>query len=151
MKRIMLLLIMSLVFAGCNGGPNKTNIELIQNMMDQVSIKLQDWDPAQGDQTQMRTPPDGTVVRGKAFYKFRSDPGVVEKEVNPLAGNTAPEVMTVGRHNFDIYCAVYHGSTGAGNGSVAEKMSVKPRNLLGADALAYSDGRIYYAIIAVVS
>lgn len=134
--------------AGCNAGPNKTNIEVIQNMMDQISIKSQDWDPKQGDAGQMRTPPEGAISRGHAPYKYLGDPAGGAAEKNPLGGDMSPETLTVGRKYYDIYCSVCHGATGAGNGTVAEKMSVKPRNLISADAKGYSDGRIFYAITA---
>jgi mono/diheme cytochrome c family protein len=134
--------------AGCNAGPNQTNIEVIQNMMDQVSVKSQDWDPRDGDKGQMRTPPAGTVARGHAPYKFAGDPAGGAAEKNPLAGDMSPETLTVGRKYYDIYCAVCHGATGAGDGTIASKMAVKPRNLINADAKAYSDGRINYAIVA---
>ena len=142
------LIVGVVVLAGCNASGNKTNIELIQNMMDQVSIKSQDWDPKQGDQVQMRTPPAGTVARNRPGYKYADDPAAGEKQANPLAGNMSPEIMELGRKKYDIYCAVCHGATGAGEGPVAEKMAVKPRNLINAEAKAYSDGRIYHAITA---
>ena len=145
MKRIFL--ISSLVlFAGCNGGPNQTNIEIIQNMMDTEVIKSQGWVPAQGDKLQMLTPPDHTVSRGHPPYLYTGDPAGAEKQVNPFAGDMSPETLTLGHKTFDIYCALCHGAAGGGDGRIAPKMLVKPRNLLGADALAYSDGRIYDAI-----
>lgn len=136
------------LITGCNAGPNTTNIELVQNMMDQQSIKSQDWDPAQGDKVQMRTPPDGSVARGVPPYAFQNDPGGAEKQTNPLGGNRSPEVLTLGRKTYDIYCGVCHGAGGRGDGPVAEKMAVKPRNLINDEAKAFSDGRIYHAITA---
>jgi len=148
MKRLILLNTMILLLVGCNAGPNQTNIELIQNMMDQPSIKSQDWDPNNPDQVQMRQPPAGTVARGKAPYKFQNDPEGGEKEANPLAGNMSPEVLTLGRQKYDIFCAVCHGPGGNNDGTVSDKMPVKPRLLLSDEARGYSDGRIYFAITA---
>jgi mono/diheme cytochrome c family protein len=132
----------------CNAGGNNTNIEWIQNMMDQVSIKSQDWNPAEGDKVQMRMPPPGTVARGHAPYKYANDSVAAEKQPNPLAGNNDPATLEKGRKYYDIYCLVCHGDKGAGDGPVAEKMAVKPRNLLLPEAKAYTDGRIYHAIVA---
>lgn len=137
-----------LLLAACNGGPNKTNIELIQNMMDQPSIKSQDWVPEDGDKGQMRTPPAHTISRGHPPYKYKDDPAGAEKQVNPYAGKMTDDVLQVGQKNYGIYCAVCHGTNGGGDGKVAEKMLVKPRNLISADAKTYSDGRIYHAITA---
>ena len=148
MRRLFFLTTVSVMLAGCNGGPNKTNIELIQNMMDQPTIKSQDWVPEEGDKLQMRNPPAHTVARGQTPYPYADDPAAAEKMANPFAGNMSAETLTVGRHAYDIYCAVCHGAKGAGDGTVAEKMAVKPRNLISAEAKAYSDGRIYHAITA---
>lgn len=136
------------LLTACNGSGNNTNIEWIQNMMDQVSIKSQDWDPKEGDKVQMRMPPVGTVARGHTPYKFANDPAGAEKQANPLAGKTSPEIMEKGHKYYGIYCLVCHGEKGGGDGLVAEKMAVKPRNLLLPEAKAYTDGRIYHAITA---
>ncbi len=133
---------------GCNGSGNNTNIEWIQNMMDQVSIKSQDWDPREGDKVQMRQPPAHTVARGHTPYKYATDSVGAEKQPNPLSGNNAPDILERGRKSYDIYCLVCHGAKGGGDGLVAEKMAVKPRNLLLPEVKAYSDGRIYHAITA---
>lgn len=133
---------------GCNGGKDQTNIEVITNMMDQESIKSQDWYPADGDKVQMRMPPKGAVARGHAPYAFADDPEGAGREKNPLAGNASPEVLQEGRKQYDIYCAVCHGATGNGEGSpnVMKFMAMKPRNLLLAPAKAYTDGHINYVI-----
>lgn len=135
------------VLAGCNGGPNKTNIELVTNMMDQESIKSQGWDH-KDDKVQMRMPAEGTIPRGQVPYPYANDPAAADRQPNPLAGDMSAETLTLGNKTYEIYCKVCHGATGAGDGSVAEKMAVKPRNLLTPEALAYTDGRIYHAITA---
>lgn len=143
-----LILATLLILAGCNGGPNKTNIELVQNMMDQPVVKSQGWIPEEGANTQMRVPPVHTVARNEYIYKYADDIAGGDRQSNPIAGQMTPQVLETGRKYYDIYCAVCHGHTGAGDGTVAERMAVKPRNLLGADAKAYSDGRIFHAISA---
>ena len=145
MKRLFLLGGMLSIVA-CNGGVNKTNIELIQNMMDQPSVKSQDWVPEDGDKLQMRTPPKGTIARGYPPYAFENDIAGAEKQPNPFAGDTSEKVMSSGKKYYGIYCLVCHGDLGAGDGKAATKMAVKPRNLINDAAKAYSDGRIYHAI-----
>jgi mono/diheme cytochrome c family protein len=148
MKRILFCIAALLLLARCNAGNNQTNIEVIQNMMDQEPIKSQDWDPRDGDKVQMRMPPDFTVSRGNPPYVYANDPGGAEKQKNPLAGNMSAETLTLGRKTYDVYCALCHGAEGQGNGRIAEKMAVKPRNLVSDEAKAYSDGRIYHAVTA---
>lgn len=135
-----------MVLVGCTGGKNQTNIELVQNMMDQESIKSQDWYPADGDQLQMRTPPEGTVPRNFEVYPFPNDPEAAGGLKNPLAGDSSAEIMDLGHKNFQIYCAVCHGDKGMGDGTVAEKMAVRPPSLLTDKIKNYPDGRIFHII-----
>jgi mono/diheme cytochrome c family protein len=145
MKRCFWILVLG-ALVGCNAGHNQTNIELVQNMMDEPNIKSQDWVPQDGDKGQMRMPPDHTISRGHVPDDFAGDPGAADKARNPFAGQMSPEVLSVGRHYFEIYCSICHGHDGAGDGTVAVKMAVKPRDLVTADAKGYTDGRIYYAM-----
>lgn len=135
-----------LILAACNGGPNRTNIEIIQNMMDQISIKSQDWDPSQGDKMQMRMPPENTISREMVPYQFKTDAAAGWKQTNPHAGDQSAEFLTLGNKYYTTYCLPCHGESGQGNGLVAEKMAVKPRNLVSPEAKAYGDGRIFHAI-----
>lgn len=136
-----------LVLIGCNGGKNQTNIELVTNMMDQESIKSQDWDPSDGEKSQMRMPPEGTVPQNFEVYPYPDDPEAAGNNLkNPLAGDLSPENLELGQKNFAIYCAVCHGDKGAGDGTVAEKMAVRPPSLLTDKVRNYPDGRIYHII-----
>lgn len=153
MKRLLLglLLLLSPVvtLVGCNGGKNMTNIELMQDMMDQTSIKSQDWDPNKGDKVQMRMPPEGTVPRGFTPYKYATDPEGAEKNLaNPYAGDMSADMMERGKKHFTIYCAVCHGPSGTGDGPVRDKMPVKPPSLLSDKVRNYKDGRIFHIMTA---
>lgn len=134
---------------GCNGGVDKTNIEIIQNMMDQTSLKAQDWNPEHPDEPVMRVPPVGSVPRG---YNPMREALVLDAEaagrelVNPLGQNFSPEILNVGKEKYEIYCSVCHGHTGAGDGTVAEKMAIRPPSLLSEKINTYPDGRIYHVI-----
>ncbi len=148
MKKLVFVLSVALFLTACNGSKNQTNIELIQNMMDQPNIKSQDWDPKDPEKLQMRIPPAKTVSRGNTPYKYANDPAGAEKDVNPLAADMSPEVLTIGHTKYDFYCALCLGATGNNEGTITPQMPVKPRALMSDEAKAYSDGRIYYAITA---
>ncbi len=148
LKFVTVALSATVGLVGCNGGKNQTNIELIQNMMDQESIKSQDWDPKMGDQVQMRLPPEGTVAIGKTPYEFQNDPAGAERQVNPLSGDMSAETLALGKKSYEVYCKVCHSADGNSTTPVADKMAVKPRLLATGDVLTYSDGRIYHAITA---
>lgn len=135
----------AIAVVGCTGGKNKTNVELIQNMMDQVSVKSQDWDPLNPAKTQMRVPPVGTVSRELTPYKYVGDPlGAEQNLKNPL--EATPEVLSRGQKYYNIYCNVCHGDTGIGDGPVAAKMAVKPPSLMSEKVRGFKDGRIFHII-----
>ncbi len=145
MKRLGLSLIAGILLAGCNGGRNQPNIEVIQNMFDQESIKSQDWDPRDGDKVQMRMPPEGTLPRGFEPYKYPTDPeGAGKNLVNPFKGDTSEVVMAEGKKFFNTYCSVCHGFEGKGDGTVSVKMPVKPPPLISDKIKNYPDGRIFH-------
>ncbi len=146
MKRLWWFTLIFLM--GCNAGKNQTNIEVIQNMMDQQSIKSQDWYPTDGDRTQMRHPPEGTVPRGFEVYPYPNDPEAAGQNLkNPLAGDFSAETLELGQKNYVIYCGVCHGMKGDGLGPVAAAMAVKPPALLSDKVRTFPDGRIYHIIV----
>lgn len=145
MKHVGWLLV--LVLAGCNAGKNQTNIELVTNMMDQPSVKSQDWHPSSGEKSLMRLPPEGTIPQNYEVYPYPNDPEAAGRELkNPLAGDLSPETLELGQKNYNIYCAVCHGPQGAGDGPVAEKMALRPPSLLTDKVRNFPDGRIYHII-----
>lgn len=136
-----------LSLTACNAGKNQTNIELIQDMMDQINVKSQDWDESKPGMRANMIPPANTVPRGFVPYKYRGKP--VEAEaglMNPLAGDFSPQVLELGKKNYTIYCGVCHGETGKGDGKVAPSMLVPPKNLLADNARNMKDGRIFHII-----
>tara|TARA_B100001248_G_scaffold261981_1_gene255355 strand:+ start:7110 stop:7649 length:540 start_codon:yes stop_codon:yes gene_type:complete len=137
----------TLVFAlvACDSKSDKPNVELIQNMMESPAIKAQDYDPSKKDYQAMRMPPEGTVAQGKAPYMYKAQPEKAGKElVNPFSGNE--QVLEKGKLLYDTYCMVCHGPKGLGNGTVADKMLVKPPVMNSEKVVSWSDGRIYHVI-----
>lgn len=144
-----LLSLSALIFiVGCNGGKNSPNIELIQDMMDQVSVKAQDWDQSAPNHMANRIPPENTNPIGHKAIPYKNDPQMAgEKIMNPLAGQFSPDIIELGKAKYDIYCAVCHGDTMKGDGPVAPKMMVvKPPPLVSDKVKGYKDGRIFHVI-----
>lgn len=145
-KQFPLVLLIGLLVS-CNGGKNQPNIELVQNMMDQESIKAQDWDQKQPGKAMMLLPPEGTVPKGFKPYLYSGKPIQAQENLkNPIADNFTPEILEVGKKHYTVFCGVCHGATGAGDGLVGTKMTVKPPSLLTAKIKGYNDGRIYHII-----
>lgn len=147
MKKLLSLSVLLFV-VGCNGGKNKPNIELIQDMMDQESVKAQDWNAFSPNHMANRLPPENTNPIGHKEVPYKNDPQMAgEKLINPLAGDFSPEMLSLGKAKYEIYCLVCHGATMKGDGPVAPKMMVvKPPALVSDKVKGYKDGRIFHVI-----
>lgn len=125
----------------------ETNVELVQDMMDQPALKAQDYEPSNPTKGSSRLPPTGTVPVGYTPYKYAGNPAeAAAKLKNPYAGNTTAEVLELGRKKFENYCALCHGYTGAGDGPVAPKMALKPPPVTSDKIIAMADGGIFHII-----
>ncbi len=129
---------------GCNGGKNRTNIELIRGMMDQRSLKAQDWDGARGKPAAM-LPPRGTLPMGHEPYKhsFESS-AALEAPAEWQA--LSLEQLQQAKELYRVYCAVCHGAGGRGKGTVGEFLTLQPPDLLAAQVKAYAAGQLYHII-----
>ncbi|CAN5697689.1 hypothetical protein BH10BDE1_BH10BDE1_01860 [soil metagenome] len=126
---------------------SEPNIELIQDMMDQPALKAQDHEPSDPLKASSRLPPEGTVPVGYTPYKYAGNAAEAALKLkNPFAGNTKAEILELGRRKFEIYCAICHGFGGAGDGTVAPKMALKPPPLISAKIKAVTDGAIFHII-----
>ncbi|MCB0419671.1 MAG: cytochrome c [Bdellovibrionales bacterium] len=149
-KNLTAISLLALFLVACNAGKDQTNIEIFDDHFDQISVKAQDWDPKLGMDAGMRIPPEGTVPKGFKPYKYRfQPPEVAEKAIkNPYADDFSPAFIERGKNRYDIYCAVCHGTGGAGDGTVAEKFLLKPPSLIVDPILGFNDGRFFHTITA---
>jgi len=128
--------------AGCDGKRDKPNIELVQDMMVSPAIKTQDYDPDVDGGLAMRLPPEGTVPQNFDVYMYKYDPDGAGKNLkNPIEGQ-----LEQGKKVYEIYCAVCHGLTGQGDGTVAKKLLLPPPSLVTQKVKDWPDGRIYHVI-----
>ncbi len=137
--------LLPLFVLGCSGGKNTPTIELIQDMMDQVSVKSQDYDKLRNEPGN-RVPPAHTVPRGYAAEKY-SDPIQAENNLKSPLDMNDEKVIARGKAKFEIYCALCHGTSG----HAAEDSKLKPYiplipPLVSDKVKAFKDGRIYYII-----
>lgn len=145
---VALLAVASVQFGCTKTGKHKdTNIELIQDMMDQPALKAQDYQPDSPDKAASMLPPEGTVPVGYKPYPYHLNPDLAERSLkNPVGGQMSPEVLELGRKKFDTYCAVCHGYEGKGDGPVSVKMALKPPSLISEKVSNFVDGRIFHII-----
>lgn len=140
---------LSLGLTACGAKDNKTNVELIQDMMESPAVKAQEYDETSPHGSGMRVPPEGTIPNNFTPYKFKGDvDGASTKLQNPLAGSTDPEVLVVGQKYFETNCAVCHGQKAQGNpdSNVVKNMALKPPSLLSDKVRNWTDGHIYHVI-----
>lgn len=147
MKAHALFILSLTILAGCNGGRNQPNIEPIDDMMDQINVKAQDWDADRPNQGTAMVPPENTIPRGYSPYKYVGMALEAEAAlVNPIAGNFEPGVLDQGKAKYDIYCAVCHGPAGAGDSQIGAKFMIPIPPLTSDKVKAFKDGRIFHII-----
>jgi len=76
---------------------------------------------------------------------------IVSQDEAALLANPLPrtrEVFGRGKQVYLDHCAVCHGATGNGAGTLTGAYGAKPANLLGQTFLEYPDGKLYHAIVA---
>jgi len=116
--RKALFLVAALGAAGC---------DVLDPMMVQQKVKTYRPSDFYEDGIAMRPAPAGTVAREELF-----PPGVesgLGPDGKPLARLPLPvtrELLALGRHHFDVACAVCHGLVGDGESLVARNMSLRP-------------------------
>jgi len=116
----------------------------IAHMLEQPKVNAQEGSSFFTDGRAMRTPVPGTVARG-----YLPGPVSTQDQAASLA-NPLPrtrEVLALGRKVFMVRCALCHGPLANGVGSLGSAYGGKAANLQAPQFLAYSDGRIHWAIV----
>jgi len=110
------------------GGCHESDID---PMMRQEKFKPYWANDYYSDGRAMRIPPTGTVPRERKLDEFTPPP-------------VTAALVTRGREQFDIHCAVCHGYAGDGDSVVASKMSLRaPPTLVDDRIRAYTTTQIF--------
>lgn len=146
--RILLVVAASLALTACGAKGNRTNVELIQDMMESPAIKAQEYDESSPNHSGMRVPPENTAPVGFIPYKYKGDLEGASKNPNPLAGNMNQDVLLVGQKYYETNCAVCHGTQGQGNpdSNVVKNMALKPPAIMTDKIKGWTDGHLYHVI-----
>ncbi len=143
MNKIIKSLIIGFIVLGCTAGEDRTNIEWIQDMMKQPSIKAQRKEGAIG----VRTPPEGTYALNKDYYPHRGDlDSAVQNLKNPIKGDYSTAVILEGKRHYQKACIYCHGVKGDGEALMKSSMIVLPPSLLIQKARDLSDAQMYHII-----
>jgi len=98
-------------------------------------------------QWQMPAMPQGIVPVSLDLYAVPS-PDMAEQLRNPLPDTE--HTRRTGQVYYGYYCAVCHGSTGRGNGTVGVSYTPVPTDLTSPQVQTLSDGSLYRAMLAGV-
>ena len=131
------------MFLGCRAGKNKTQVELVQDMIQQKSLKFQ----RTGDGLGMKKPPEGTRALNRNYYPYSGNLDQAIKELrNPLKDQFSPEIILIGKRSYQKACIYCHGERGDGEGSMKSVMNVLPPSLLTEKARRYPDAQLYHIV-----
>jgi mono/diheme cytochrome c family protein len=117
------------LFGGCRGWEStEPPVHLNQNMDTQAKLKPYRNSEFFADGRGMRTPPEGTVARGKLkeddhYYRGTMSGELVDSFPAALPVNT--EFLQRGQDRYNIYCTPCHGQAGDGQGLVSKRLPVK--------------------------
>ncbi|MEP6956361.1 MAG: cytochrome c [Chthoniobacterales bacterium] len=93
-----------------------------RGMVDQQKVKPLSENGFFADERGARVPPPHTVARGQLREDEQFYTGKIGKE---LAANfpipVTQALVARGQQRYEIYCAVCHGATGAGNGMIVQR------------------------------
>jgi mono/diheme cytochrome c family protein len=145
MSKFLFVLSAMVLVVGCSS-KKEPNIELIQDMMEQDTVKPQEFDATFSDNNGSRVPPAHTVPVGFKPYRFAKDIEGAKANPNPMAGNMDPETLMAGQKYYVTHCALCHGDGLKGDGSAVEKMPIKPPPLNSDKIRNWTDGQIYHVI-----
>jgi mono/diheme cytochrome c family protein len=103
------------------------NYQYMPNMYESVGYETYEkveWLP---NGSEALLPVDESIARGKVPYGFPNTPEGKEMSrqmTSPLDSLQAEENLAVGKELYDIYCAVCHGSKGAGQGILVKREKI---------------------------
>lgn len=152
--------------------PTQRNLELLPEMVDSVPYDAYAPSPVFADGKTLQAPPAGTIPRGLLPLHYAPGPQEAARAgrelANPRAlpavyaeGAELPPTLAAARAGqqaaFDrdlargeavyaVYCALCHGATGAGDGTVAKRGFPAPPSLLAENARKMADGRMFHLI-----
>jgi cytochrome c553 len=116
MKLLVALLLLSILTGGCRKG-----------MMNQGHVKPLAEDDFFKDRSGARPIPSHTVARGHLNEDERFFSGMMgDRLITTIPMPVTRELLARGRERFDIYCAVCHGRTGAGDGMIVQRGFPRP-------------------------
>jgi len=126
MNKLFIATLVAIFFlTSCTRDRSKPNIQYMADVDMYVSIPYEPYgvNTMMEDGMAARTPPVGTIPRGKKPFEFPDGfAGYLEAKdslQSPLAKSSAN--IENGKKMYNIYCAICHGETGDGQGKLVQR------------------------------
>ena len=152
------------LFASCAKDPSSTGKNFMPDMAYPVTYETYSANPLFDNNQTARQPVAGTISRGllpandtmdeaslKSYlYKryFPDSPDGYEKAgaelVNPIV--LSDEVLAQGQKTYDVFCAVCHGTTGDGQGSIVQSGAYPPVPAYSERLKGMTEGKMFHSI-----
>jgi mono/diheme cytochrome c family protein len=148
--RIIMLLLLTALSAGCDRGPNHPGWDYFPDMFYSPAYRTWSANPVFPDGSTMQPPVAGTIPREMIPYQYQRTDQDRERAgrelTNPLPADA--ENMRRGEWAYSVYCMICHGEKGDGRGHLftSGKYLVPPSSLVDANVRAQPDGMLYHTI-----
>ena len=121
--KITMVMALTLLLSSCWADKTKPNYQYMPDMYKSVGYETYSVNPVFSNAMTSQLPVEGTIARGQVPYDFdNTNEGYEDAKINsmnPLELNEAN--MENGKKMYDIYCAICHGNSGAGDGNLVKR------------------------------
>jgi len=121
--KITFVLAFAFLLTSCWSDKTKPNYQYMPDMYKSVGYETYSENPNFTNGMTTQTPTEGTIARGQVPYDYENTEdgyNLAKSELtNPLEVNEAN--LENGKAMYNIYCAICHGKTGEGDGTLVER------------------------------
>lgn len=128
--------------------PAERNFEALPGMVRSVPAEAFSENAVFADGKTLQPPPAGTIARGLLPLRYRATPEDAVRAGAELSNPfpAAARALARGKVVYDTYCAVCHGASGKGDGTVAQRGFPAPPSLLADKARGLRDGQVFHIL-----
>ncbi len=129
--------------------PSRPNFEFLPQMAHSPRYNAFSENPNFPNDATLQLPPPGAIARGYMPLHYAATPQDATRageELHSPFDLTSEQARQRGATVFADYCAVCHGASGAGNGTVTQRGFPPPPSLLAPHALQIKDGQIFHIL-----
>ena len=155
----LMLIPIGMVAASWNSTTTQPRVHLVKDMDKQDRFRAQGQTSLFADGRMSRAQIEGTVAEGQFFADasfVSGKDGDNYLTAMPASVEVDAAFLAKGKKQFDVFCGLCHGTTGAGDGLIHERASslaaqgqavwVQPTNLLSVRIRDMEDGKIFETI-----